>query len=137
MNITNDLRQTWPMFLNLSSYTRAFSWLSATRPVLCTEKRMGKGPLIGPQMVTSPLVRCFIVMTLLTCSTIPEHPVKLASAALFLSNLNFWTVFLAVYSLADDLVTYPHVNAALELLIVVEWKVSYSYFSEMGAFLEM
>lgn len=69
------------MFLNLSSYTRVFPWLSATRPVP-TEKRTGRGLLTGPQMVTSPFVRCFIVMILLTCSTIPGHPVKLVSAAL-------------------------------------------------------
>jgi len=33
------------MFLNLSSCTRVFPWLNATRPVLCTEK--GKGTANG------------------------------------------------------------------------------------------
>lgn len=125
------------MFLNLSSYARVFPWLSATRPVLYTEKRTGGGLRTGPQMVTSPFVRCFIVMILLTCSTTPGHPAKLVSAALLLSNLNFGTGFLAVHNLGDDFVTYPHVTAALKLFMIADWKVSYSYLSEMGAFLEM
>lgn len=107
MNIANDSRQVWPVFLDLSSYTRVFPWLSTTRPVLCTGKRVERRSLKQPQMVVSPLALCFVVMALLTFITFPGVCVMLVSAALFLYNLNLWTcVLLAVHSLADGFVTY-------------------------------
>lgn len=37
-----------------------------------------------------------------------------------------------VHSFTDGFVTYTHVSAALELLMVLDWKVGYSYLSDKG-----
>lgn len=104
MDIADDSRQVWPVFLDLSSYTSVFPWLSTTRPVLCTGKRMGRSLLKQPQMVMSPFGPLLRFHGLTNVCHLPRS-VKLFSAALFLCNLNLWTcILLAVHSLADSFV---------------------------------
>lgn len=122
MSIVNGSRPVWPVFLDLSGYTRVFPWLSTTRPVLCTGKRMGRGLLKQPQIVMSagPLLRC--------CGLANIHHLPRNSRKAGLSSVvSVESEFINVFCLAGGFVTRHPTQTACGCrlegwLVLVKWR---------------